>query len=165
MYYPEKLFRNSKFCQHKLTAMLSSICKERGSKVQKLLENCWWANTPPSQAWSRTHALSAVVWWLLGTQRLHTCLITWWTRTFSVTPFENMPISVEHNVVATKLSNVPDVHNSTNVRPLTNETTHQLKVLKFITCTQTFKSIVFSKTVGKSEQAMIRNVVLELSEI
>lgn len=76
-----------------------------------------------------------------------------------------MPISVEHNVVATKLSNVPDVHNSTNVRPLTNETTHQLKVLKFITCTQTFKSIVFSKTVGKSEQAMIRNVVLELSEI
>lgn len=76
-----------------------------------------------------------------------------------------MPISAEYNVVATKLSNGPDVHNSTNVRALTNETTHQLKGLKFTTFRQTFKSIVFSKTVGKSEQAMIRNMVLQSSEI
>lgn len=44
---------------------------------------------------------------------------------------------------------------------LTNETTHQLRCLVFTLCRETFKRSLFSKSVGKCEQAMIRNVFLE----
>lgn len=147
-------------CHQELTARLSWMCKGGSRQAQKLLQDRCWANAAPSRALGRTQAFSAAVGWPLGIQRLHVHLKTlfWWTL------FHNTLWKLTHascNVVATKPPYVPDVHHLTSVKVPTNETTHQLKCLQFTLCRQTFKSSLFSKSAGKSEQAMIRNVFLE----
>lgn len=71
-----------------------------------------------------------------------------------------MPVPVARSVVATKLPNVPDAHHSANISILTNETTHQLKCLSLLDVDRPLKAACFQKTVGKSGQAVIRNVFL-----
>lgn len=143
--YPEKLFRNSKLCQHTHMPCKAQDAKEARSTSRSCCNR--WAKTSPSPAWGGPQTCLVVVGRWLRTQRPHMCLKTliWWAPTLSVTPFESMPIPVVRSVVPAKLPHVPDVHHSANINILTNETTHQLKCLSLLDADRPLKAACFQK--------------------